>query len=92
MFTVGDLEGVSMRVRATESGYKLWGNRVGGSTGGTDSGKDSEAMAAMRVDFPVATSPATAILSPLRRRPAKKVEGPNNNTIEFEAKHENAKK
>lgn len=46
---------------------------MGGSTGGTESGKDSEAMAAMRVDFPVPSSPTTAILTPLRPQ---KVERP----------------
>lgn len=38
-----DLEGDSMRVRGTESGKRLWGKRVGGSTGGTDLGKGSVA-------------------------------------------------
>lgn len=61
-----DLEGDSMRVRGTESGKRLRGKRVGGSTGGTDLGKDSDAIAAMSVDFPVAPSPTTAILTSLR--------------------------
>jgi len=61
-----DLEGVSTRVRGTESGYRLWGKRVGGNTGGTDLGKDSDAIAATSVDFPVPPSPATAILTTLR--------------------------
>lgn len=32
---------------------------MGGSTGGTSSGKDSDAAAAMRLDLPVARSPTT---------------------------------
>lgn len=61
-----DLEGVSMTVRGRESGNELCGRRVGGSTEGTVSGKESDAMAAMRVDLPVAPSPATAIRTSLR--------------------------
>jgi len=53
-------------MRGTESGYRLWGKRVGGSTGGTDSGKDSDAIAATSVDFPVPPSPTTATLTTLR--------------------------
>jgi hypothetical protein len=60
-----DLEGVSMRRRGTESVKELVGKRVGGSNGGTVAGKESEAMAEMRVDFPVDLSPTRTILSSL---------------------------
>ncbi|MCI46228.1 hypothetical protein A2U01_0067468 [Trifolium medium] len=60
-----DLEGVSMRRRGTESLKELLGKRVGGSNGGTVAGKESEAMAEMRVDFPVDLSPTTTILTSL---------------------------
>jgi len=39
---------------------------VGGSTGGTDLGKDSDAIAATSVDFPVPPSPTMATLTTLR--------------------------
>jgi hypothetical protein len=58
-----DLEGVSMRRRGTESVKELVGKRVGGSNGGTVAGKESEAMAEMRVDFPVDLSPTRTILT-----------------------------
>lgn len=58
----GNLDEVSMRTRGTDSEKVLCGNRVVGSTGGTFSGNDSEAIACMRVDFPVPPSPITAIL------------------------------
>lgn len=61
-----DLEDVSMTVRETLSGKKSAGKLVGGSTGGTASGNDSDAMAAIRLDFPVPRSPATTTRTPLR--------------------------
>lgn len=45
---------------------------MGGSTGGTDSGKDSDAIAATSVDFPVPPSPTMATLTTLRSPPALK--------------------
>ena len=42
----------------TRSGKKSAGRRVGGRTGETFSGKDSEAAAAIRLDLPVPWSPA----------------------------------
>lgn len=39
---------------------------MGGRTGGTFTGKDSEAAAAIRLDFPVARSPTTTTRTLLR--------------------------
>lgn len=39
---------------------------MGGSTGGTASGKDSEAAAAIKLDLPVPRSPTTATRTPER--------------------------
>lgn len=61
-----DLEGVSMRMRGTESVNELEGKRVGRSNGGTEAGKESEAMAEMRVVLPADLSPTMTILTSLR--------------------------
>lgn len=39
---------------------------MGGSTGGTVSGNESDAIAAIRLDLPVPRSPATTTRTPLR--------------------------
>lgn len=52
-------------MRGAESVKELAGKRVGGSSGGTVEGKESEAMADMRVDFPVDLSPITRIVTSL---------------------------
>lgn len=54
-----------MTMRGVESVNELTGKRVGGSSGGTVEGKESEAMAEMRVDFPVDLSPITRIVTSL---------------------------
>lgn len=55
-----------MMVMGTLSGYKSTGKRVGGSRGGTASWKESDAAAAMRLDFPVPRSPTTTTRTPAR--------------------------
>lgn len=59
---------VSMMVIGTRSGNMSEGRRVGGRTGGTFSGKISEATVTIRLDFPVPGSPTTTMRT-LQGRP-----------------------
>lgn len=56
-----------MMVTGTRSGKKSAGRRVVGSTGATLSGNESVAAAAIKLDFPVARSPAMTTRMPVRR-------------------------
>jgi hypothetical protein len=76
-----------MRVTGTRSVKKSAGRRVGGRTGGTFSGNDSAAAAAIRLDFPVPRSPATTTRTLVR--PPELLECPTEppaNAIGFDCK------
>lgn len=53
-----------MMVMGTRSGNISSGRRDGGKTGGTLVGKVSETAVTIKLDFPVARSPATTIRIP----------------------------